>query len=135
MTDKTDEYWRERLTPEQYRVLREKGTEWPFTGEYLKQDENGAYNCGACGAKLFDSDSKYETQIPTLAGWPSFASVADSGSVGLRDDNSYGMHRTEIVCARCGSHLGHLFDDESSPSGKHYCVSSCALDFVPKKSK
>jgi peptide-methionine (R)-S-oxide reductase len=133
MTDKSDGYWRERLTPEQYRVLREKGTEWPFSGKYLKASENGDYTCAACGAVLFKSDSKYETQIPTLAGWPSFAQVADSSSVELRDDTSYGMRRTEIICAKCGSHLGHLFDDESSPSGKHYCVNSCALDFMPKK--
>lgn len=132
ITNKSEDYWREKLTPEQYRVLREKGTEWPFTGKYLKHGDNGEYKCAACGTMLFKSDSKYESKISTLAGWPSFAEVADSGSIELRQDDSYGMRRTEITCAKCGSHLGHLFDDDSSPSGKHYCVNSCALDFVPK---
>lgn len=133
MKDKPDEYWKQKLTPEQYRVLREKGTEWPFTGKYLRHDADGVYSCVACGAPLFTSGSKYETDISTLAGWPSFADVADSGSVEMREDTSYGMKRTDIICASCGSHLGHLFEDQSSPSGKHFCINSCALDFAPKE--
>lgn len=130
-----EEEWKKKLTPEQYRILREKGTEWPFTGKYLKQLGNGVYKCAACGTELFSSQHKYDTSIPTLAGWPSFAEVLDSGAVRLVDDDSYGMHRTEIQCARCGSHLGHLFEDDSSPTGKHYCVNSCALDFKPGDKK
>jgi peptide-methionine (R)-S-oxide reductase len=135
MKGKSEKFWREKLTSEEYRVLREKGTEWPFTGDHLLRNEKGEYSCAACGVRLFDGKNKYETKIPSLAGWPSFAEVADTGSIELRDDTSYGMHRTEIICAKCGGHLGHLFDDESSPSGKHYCVNSCALDFHPTQDK
>lgn len=127
----TDE-WKQKLTPEQYRVLREKGTEAPFTGKLLNEKRTGNYTCAACGALLFKSDSKYESDIPGLAGWPSFADVASGGAVELLPDDSLGMHRTEVICKNCGSHLGHLFDDGSSPSGQHYCINSVCLDFKEK---
>lgn len=129
----SDSEWKKKLTPEQYHILREKGTETPFSGELLHQTGNGDFVCAACGAVLFASDSKYESTVPGLEGWPSFADAASSDAVVLTDDNSFGMHRTEITCKNCGSHLGHLFDDESSPSGKHFCINSVALDFKDKK--
>ena len=125
--------WKQKLTPEQYHVLREKGTEIPGTGKYLSNDANGDYACAACGQVVFKSDTKYESTIPGLIGWPSFSDAADKGAVTLRDDNSLGMQRTEVVCSRCDSHLGHLFPDESSQSGQHYCINSVSLDFEPKK--
>ena len=125
----TDEDWKQKLTPEQYHVLREKGTEIPGTGKYLNHDENGDYTCAACGTVLFKSDTKYESTMPGLIGWPSFSEAADSGAVKLADDDSLGMQRVEVTCATCGGHLGHLFDDPSSPNGKHYCINSAALDF------
>lgn len=131
----SEEEWKKKLTSEQYHVLREKGTEWPFKGQYVNNTDKGVYECVACGAELFDSTHKYESTIPSLVGWPSFAQVVEDGAVQLKEDNSYGMHRTEVVCATCGGHLGHLFDDDSSPTGKHYCVSSCALDFKPGPKK
>ena len=121
--------WKRKLTPDQYRVLREKGTEPPFSGKYVNHSEDGMYTCGACGASLFSSETKYESTTPGLVGWPAFSEVAKSDAVELRDDTSFGMQRTEVICKTCGSHLGHLFDDESSPNGKHYCVNSCALGF------
>jgi peptide-methionine (R)-S-oxide reductase len=129
----SEEEWKKKLTPEQYHVLREKGTETPFSGELLNQDASGNFLCAACGAVLFTSDSKYESSIPGLEGWPSFADVARSDAVELAEDRTFGMHRTEVTCKNCGSHLGHLFDDESSPSGKHYCINSVALDFQDKQ--
>jgi len=125
----TDEELKKKLTPEQYHILREKGTEAPFSGEFLNHDENGMYTCAVCGAELFSSDTKYESDIPGLAGWPSFYDVARSDAVKLTPDDSLGMHRTEVTCANCGSHLGHLFDDSSSPNGQHYCINSAALGF------
>ncbi len=130
--DLSEDEWKQKLTPQQYKVLRQKGTEAPFSGEHLKQTGSGMYTCTACGAELFKSDAKYESNQPGLAGWPSFADVAKTGSVKLLDDNSYGMHRTEVVCANCGSHLGHIFDDSSSPTGQHYCINSVCLNFKPK---
>lgn len=127
-----DEDWKSKLTKEQYKVLREKGTEPPFSGEFLDHKQEGVYNCVACGNELFKSDTKYESTVPGLMGWPSFAEVIDSGSVELKDDNSMGMQRTEVVCSKCGGHLGHLFDDETSPNGKHYCINSVCLGFLPK---
>lgn len=124
-----DNEWKDKLTSEQYHVLREKGTEVPGTGKWLHNDETGDYTCAACGALLFKSDTKYESNIPGLEGWPSFADVAKSDAVELRDDNSLGMRRTEVICKNCGSHLGHLFPDDSSPTGQHYCINSVALDF------
>jgi peptide-methionine (R)-S-oxide reductase len=91
------------------------------------------YNCAACGQALFSSDTKYESTTPGLIGWPAFSEAADNGSVELRDDDSLGMHRTEVVCSNCGSHLGHLFADDSSPNGQHYCINSICLDFKAKK--
>ena len=129
-----DEDWKKKLTPEQYRVLREKGTEAPGSGKYLDFDEAGVYRCVACGAELFKSDSKYESTMPGLIGWPSFSEAANNDALELRDDNSLGMHRTEVVCKNCGGHLGHLFPDDTSPNGKHYCINSCTLDFKPQKS-
>jgi len=128
----TDEDWKKKLTPEQYHVLREKGTEAPFSGELLDNEKPGVYTCAACGAELFKSENKYESTIPGLKGWPSFADVAKTGAIDLADDYSFGMHRIEAICTNCGGHLGHLFDDDTSPTGKHYCVSSVALGFKPK---
>ncbi len=132
MRDKPEEYWRERLTPEQYHVLREKGTEAPGTARYVDNYEDGTYHCAACGQELFLADTKFESTLPGLQGWPAFYAEAAKGRVELREDNSFGMRRTEVTCARCGSHLGHLFEgDPAAKSGQHYCVSSCALDFKP----
>lgn len=123
-----ENYWKEKLTPEQYEILRNRGTERPFSGKYLDHDEKGMYKCAACGAELFSSDTKYEST--TIPGWPSFSDVLDKGKIKLDFDDRYGMRRTEIKCANCDSHLGHLFDD--GPSREHYCVNSCALDFEKK---
>lgn len=127
--DLSEEEWKKKLTPEQYHVLREKGTEAPFSGQLLANQETGEYKCAACGNLIFKSDAKYESDTPGLAGWPSFAEVARTDKVELVEDNSLGMQRTEVVCKNCGSHLGHVFDDPDSPTGKHYCINSCALDF------
>jgi len=132
MMDLTDEEWKQKLTPEQYHVLREKGTEVPGTGKLLYNKESGMYMCAACGKPLFSSDAKYDSTIPGLIGWPSFSEATDNDAIELRDDNSLGMHRTEVICKNCGSHLGHLFDDESSPNGKHFCINSAALGFQKK---
>ena len=132
MKTKPDAYWKEKLTPEQYRVLRGKGTEAPGSGQYVDHNEQGMYTCAACGQELFASDSKFESSLPGLVGWPAFYAEAAQGRVELKDDDSFGMHRTEITCARCGSHLGHLFEDDPAvkdKGGKHYCVNSCALEF------
>lgn len=128
----SDDEWKAKLTPEQYHILREKGTEIPGTGKYVHTNEAGDYVCAACGSLLFKSDAKYESAMPGLIGWPAFSEAADSGAIELRDDNSLGMQRTEAVCAACGGHLGHLFDDPSSPNGKHYCINSASLDFKKK---
>jgi peptide-methionine (R)-S-oxide reductase len=127
--DLSEDEWKRRLTPEQYRVLRQKGTEYPGTGELLHNTRAGEYRCAACGQLLFKSDAKYESNQLGLEGWPSFADPADSDAVELKPDNSLDMARTEVVCKNCGSHLGHLFNDPSSPSGQHYCVSSVCLKF------
>jgi peptide-methionine (R)-S-oxide reductase len=132
----SEEEIKARLTPEQYQVLREKGTELPFSGKYLKHNENGTYTCAVCGAELFDSKDKYESNMPGLDGWPSFANVASSDAVKLSEDLSGGMHRVEVSCANCGSHLGHVFSgDEDSPSGMHFCINSASLDFLKQKEK
>ncbi len=128
----SDDELKKKLTPEQYHVLREKGTEAPFSGKLLRNNDNGDYACAACGTVLFKSDSKYESKEPGLAGWPSFSEVAGSDAVELRDDTSFGMRRTEVICKTCGGHLGHIFPDDSSPTGQHYCINSVALDFKPK---
>jgi peptide-methionine (R)-S-oxide reductase len=128
----TDEY-RDKLTPEQYRVLREKGTEAPGSGQYVDFYEDGTYHCAACSQPLFSSETKYESTMPGLIGWPAFSEAADRGAVKLEDDDSLGMHRTEVLCSSCGGHLGHLFPDDSSPNGQHYCINSVCLDFKAKK--
>jgi peptide-methionine (R)-S-oxide reductase len=115
--------WRKRLTPEQYRVLREKGTEPPFTGEHLHAEADGTFTCAACGNPLFSSDTKFDSGT----GWPSFDSALP-GAVEYHSDASHGMARTEITCARCGSHLGHVFDDGPTASGKRYCINSVCLN-------
>lgn len=129
---KSDKEWREQLTDEQYRVLRQKGTEMPFSGTLTFSKDDGSYHCVACNNRLFASDAKYQSTIPTLIGWPSFAEPLD-GAVEYREDTRHGMVRTEVVCAQCGGHLGHVFDDDSSPSGRHYCLNSVCLSFDPKK--
>jgi peptide-methionine (R)-S-oxide reductase len=120
---------KQKLTPEQYHVLRERGTEPPFSGKLLDNTEAGVYTCPVCGSELFKSDSKYESTTPGLIGWPSFSTALSSDAIELKDDNTAGMHRLEVTCKKCGSHLGHVFDDSTSPTGKHYCINSCALDF------
>lgn len=125
---KTDEEWRQKLTPEQFHVLREKGTESPFTGKLLYSDKQGTYTCAACGNELFTSDTKFDTDC----GWPSFYD-AKPGSVIFHEDNSHGMTRTEVVCANCGGHLGHVFPDApDQPTGQRFCINSVALQFLPK---
>ncbi len=128
----SDEELKKKLTPEQYHVLREKGTEAPETGRLLYNKDNDSYVCAACGAELFSSSAKYDSHTPGLIGWPSFSDVIKQGTVSIEDDASLGMHRDEVICKRCGSHLGHLFDDPSSPNGKHYCINSVALNFEKK---
>ncbi len=126
---KSDEQWRRELTPEQYRVLRQKGTERPFTGEYVHHKADGTYCCAACGQPLFSSAAKFESGT----GWPSFWDVIDQGYVALKDDHSHFMHRTEVVCGRCGGHLGHVFDDgPRDKTGLRYCINSVSLSFQPE---
>ncbi len=127
MKTKNEDYWREKLTPEQYRVLRQQGTERPFTGEYVNNHEDGKYRCAACGEPLFSSGTKFKSGT----GWPSFYDVIEQGNVELRQDLSHGMIRTEVVCGNCGSHLGHVFSDGPKPTGQRYCINSVALDFDP----
>jgi peptide-methionine (R)-S-oxide reductase len=130
--DVSNEEWKKKLTPDQYHVLREKGTEVPGTGKLLYNNETGMYVCGACGKPVFNSSAKYDSTTPGLIGWPSFSDAASNEAVELLEDNSGGMHRTEVVCKNCGSHLGHLFEDASSPNGKHFCINSAALEFKKK---
>lgn len=130
---KSDAEWKQELSPEAYRVLREKGTEAPGSGELLYNEAEGMYACGACGNPLFSSDAKYDSKTPGLIGWPSFCEMVNNDAVELKDDNSMFMHRTEAVCAQCGSHLGHLFEDPTSPNGQHYCINSLSLKFDPTK--
>ncbi|PKK84018.1 MAG: peptide-methionine (R)-S-oxide reductase [candidate division Zixibacteria bacterium HGW-Zixibacteria-1] len=128
---KTDEEWKKLLTPEQYRVVREKGTEAPFTGKYYKTKEAGVYVCAACGNELFTSDTKYDSGC----GWPSFYKPAIEANIETHSDSSLGMRRTEIVCSRCGAHLGHVFDDGPKPTGLRYCVNSASLNFEKASDK
>jgi peptide-methionine (R)-S-oxide reductase len=122
--EKPDREWREQLTPEQYRILRQKGTEPAFTGAYYDEKAEGVYRCAACGTPLFSSETKYESG----SGWPSFYDAVDRGNVELHRDTSHGMIRTEVTCATCGSHLGHLFPDGPQPTGQRYCINSAALE-------
>ena len=123
---KTDAEWRAELTPEQYQVLRQGGTERAFTGTLLNNHDDGVYTCAGCGAELFDSDTKFESG----SGWPSFTEPKVAEAVELREDNAYGMRRTEVVCRRCGGHLGHVFDDgPRDKGGMRYCMNSCSLGF------
>jgi peptide-methionine (R)-S-oxide reductase len=124
---KSDEEWRQQLTPAQYDVLRRAGTEPPFTGEYVYNKESGDYRCAACGTKLFDADTKFDSGT----GWPSFTEPAVAEAVELRPDNSLFMRRTEVLCRTCGGHLGHVFDDGPGPTGQRYCINSAALAFAP----
>lgn len=120
------------LTDEQKRVLFEKGTEVPGTGAFLNHNEQGMYTCANCGAALFSSESKYDSRTPGLIGWPSFSEAASNEALELHEDNSLGMHRTEVVCKKCGGHLGHLFAADDSPNGQHYCINSVCLGFKPE---
>jgi peptide-methionine (R)-S-oxide reductase len=132
----TDKEWRKKLTPDQYKILRQKGTETPFTGQFLKNKDSGMYVCAACGHPLFSSDTKFESG----SGWPSFYDVAHRGAVTLQEDRSRGMSRIEVMCANCGGHLGHVFNDGPTAlpdgrqaMGQRFCINSCSLDFQPKK--
>lgn len=122
---------KKKLTEEEYRVTQEKGTEQPFTNEYWDHHDEGMYECKVCGNPLFASDAKFDTHLPGLEGWPSF-DQAFPGSVEYGEDTSNGMIRTEVVCSKCKSHLGHLFDDHEAKTGKHFCANSCALKFKKK---
>ena len=128
---KTEEEWKKELTPEQYHVLREKGTERAFTGEYAHSKTPGVYRCAACGQELFDSDTKYDSG----SGWPSFYQPVDEEKVELNEDNAFGMRRTEVLCSRCESHLGHVFPDGPKPTGLRFCINSASLKHEPKEKK
>jgi peptide-methionine (R)-S-oxide reductase len=124
----TEQEWKEKLTPEEYYILREKGTERPFTGQYDKLFQPGVYKCAGCGALLFTSESKYNSGC----GWPAFSVPADGTAVEETPDTSHGMVRTEITCSKCGGHLGHVFNDGPAPTGLRYCINSASLDFEKK---
>lgn len=126
----TEEEWKQKLPPEQYHILREKGTEAPFTGQYYNDHSKGMFRCAACGQELFSSDTKFDSG----SGWPSFTDPVNRENVILQDDDTLGMHRTEVICKRCGSHLGHVFDDgPADKGGLRYCINSCALNLDKKE--
>lgn len=129
--DKSDTDWKKILSPDQFRVLREKGTELAFTGKYYKHDKDGNYLCAGCGSLLFTSKEKYHSG----SGWPSFYAPADNKNIVIRRDHSHGMVRDEVLCAKCGGHLGHVFDDGPRPTGLRYCINSVSLEFESKESK
>jgi peptide-methionine (R)-S-oxide reductase len=124
----TEEEWKKKLTPEEYHILREKGTERPFSGKLLENKKKGKYVCAGCGNELFDSDDKFDSGT----GWPSFTEPSEKDNVEEHDDLSYGMARTEVLCSKCGGHLGHVFDDGPKPTGKRYCMNSSSLKFQEK---
>jgi peptide-methionine (R)-S-oxide reductase len=128
-TQKTEDEWKKELTPEQYQVCRMKGTEPPFTGEYYKSKAPGIYKCIACGNELFDSETKFDSGT----GWPSFYGPIGGENVETEEDTSYGMRRTEVMCSKCGAHLGHVFPDGPRPTGLRYCINSVSLKLEPKK--
>lgn len=125
----TEDEIKKKLTPEQYRVAREKGTEAPFTGKYYNEHAKGMYTCVVCGVELFSSDAKFDSGT----GWPSFTEPSNLEHIELKEDVSHGMRRTEVLCKNCGSHLGHVFDDGPGPEGKRFCINSCSLDLDTKK--
>ncbi len=127
---KNEQEWEKELSSEQYKVLRQCGTELPGTGKYYHHHEDGVYTCAACGQELFDSKTKYSSG----SGWPSFYDVISSGNVVLQEDRSHGMVRIEVKCAKCGSHLGHVFPDGPAPTRQRYCINSVAMDFIPRDS-
>jgi peptide-methionine (R)-S-oxide reductase len=126
--EKSDAEWRKALTPEQYRIMREKGTERAFTGVYVDNHDKGMYRCAACREPLFDADTKYDSG----SGWPSFFQPLAANAVDVEEDTTHGMRRTEVMCKKCGAHLGHVFNDGPQPTGLRYCINSASLDFEKK---